>query len=148
MKTVIGIVTMVALAAVVATVIVGSRSFEGIVVDKPYERGLSWDREQTERTESGLKIGINNKTFTVGNNELVIQVTGRGEKPVSDAVLMLTVSRPSTNAYDRIYSLTASKGGIYSASVDLPLYGHWDLRITIARNGQTLLFPQRIFVEQ
>jgi len=148
MKTLIVIVIMVGLAAVVTTVIVGSRSFEGIVVDKPYERGLSWDKEQKERTVSGLNIEIKNKTFTVGENDLIIQVTDREGKPVPDAVLMLTVSRPSTNAYDRTYRLEVAKGGMYSASVALALYGHWDLRITIVRNGQNLLFPQKIFVER
>ena len=148
MKTLIVIVIMVGLAAVVTTVIVGSRSFEGIVVDKPYERGLSWDKEQKERTESGLNIEIKNKTFTVGENDLIIQVTDREGKPVPDAVLMLTVSRPSTNAYDRTYRLEVAKGGMYSASVALALCGHWDLRITIVRNGQNLLFPQKIFVER
>jgi nitrogen fixation protein FixH len=148
MKTLIGIVTMVALAAVLMAVIVGSRSFEGIVVDKPYERGLSWDREQKDRTESGLNVEIKNSIFTVGKNDLLIQVTDREQKPVPDAILMLTVSRPSTNAYDRTYRLTVSKKGMYGASVELPLYGHWDLQITIVRSEQNLLFPQKIFVEQ
>ncbi|HUO75970.1 MAG TPA: FixH family protein [Thermodesulfovibrionales bacterium] len=148
MKILIGIVIMVALAAVVTAVIVGNKSFEGIVVDKPYERGLSWDREQKERTESGLNIEIKNKTFTVGENDLLIQVTDREQKPVPDAILMLTVSRPSSSAYDRTYRFSGGEGGVYSAPVALPLYGHWDLRITIVRNGQNLLFPQKIFVEQ
>lgn len=148
MKTLIGIVIIVVLATVVTTVIVGSRSFEGIVVDKPYERGLTWDREQKAQTESGLDISIKNKTFTVGKNDLVIQVTDREQKPVPDAVLMLMVSRPSTNAYDRTYRLIVSKEGMYSASVELPLYGHWDLQVTIVRNRQTLLFQRKIFAEQ
>ena len=148
MKTLIGIVIIVALAAVVTAVIIGSRSFEGIVVDKPYERGLSWDREQKERTESGLDVAIKNKTFTPGKNDLVIQVTDREQKPVPDAVLILTVSRPSTNAYDRTYRLTGSKKGLYGTSVELPLYGHWDLQITIMRNEQNLLFQRKIFIEQ
>jgi len=148
MKILIGIVIVVVLAAVVTTVIVGSRSFEGIVVDKPYERGLSWDREQKERIESGLDIGIKNRSFTVGKNDLLIQVTDREGRPVPDAVLMLTVSRPSTNAYDRAYRLAGSKKGMYSAPVELPLYGHWDLQITIVRNGQNLPFQREIFVEQ
>ena len=148
MKILIGIVIMVALAAVVTAVIVGSRSFEGIVVDKPYERGLSWDREQKDRIESGLNIGIKNRTFTVGKNNLLILVTDRKGKPVPDAVLMLTVSRPSTNVYDRTYRLGVSKEGIYSAPVELPLYGHWDLQITMMRNGHNLIFQRKIFVKQ
>lgn len=148
MKILIGIIIVVVLAVVVTTVIVGSRSFEGIVVDKPYERGLSWDREQKERTESGLDIGINNKSFTVGKNDLIIQVTGREGKPVSNALLMLTVSRPSTNVYDRTYRLAVSKEGIYSAPIELPFYGHWDLQITMMRNGQNLIFQRKIFVKQ
>ena len=148
MKILIGIVIVVVLAAVVTTVIVGSRSFEGIVVDKPYERGLSWDREQKERIESGLDIGIKNRSFTVGKNDLLIQVTDRERRPVPDAVLMLTVSRPSTNTYDRTYRLAVSKEGTYSAPVELPLYGHWNLQITIVRNGQKLPFQREIVVEQ
>jgi len=148
MKILIGIVIIVALTAVVTAVIIGSRSFEGIVVDKPYERGLSWDREQKERSESGLDIVIKNKIFTVGKNDLVIQVTDREQRPVPDAEPTLTVSRPSTNAYNRIYRLTGSKEGLYGTSVELPLYGHWDLQITIVRNRQTLLFQRKIFVEQ
>jgi nitrogen fixation protein FixH len=148
MKTLIGIVIIVALAAIITTVVVGSRNFEGIVVDKPYERGLSWDREQRERTESGLNIVIQNRTFTVGKNDLLIQVTDREQKPVSDALLILTVSRPSTSAYDRSYRPGVLKEGLYGTSVELPLYGRWELQTTVVRNGQNLLFPQEIFAEQ
>ena len=148
MKTLIGIVTVVALAAVVTAVIIGNRSFEGIVVEKPYERGLSWDREQRERTESGLNVAIKNKTFRVGRNDLVIEVTDGEQKPVLDAELLLTMSRPSTNTYDRTYRLGAGREGGYRAPVELPLYGHWDLQITIVRNGQDLRFLRKIFVER
>jgi nitrogen fixation protein FixH len=126
----------------------GSKSFEGIVVDKPYERGLSWDREQKERAESGLNVSIKNNTLTVGKNALVIQVTDHEQKPARDVELTLTVSRPSTNAYDRTYRPASSKEGLYNVPVELPLYGRWDLQITIMRNRQTLFFQREIFVSQ
>ncbi|HXX53907.1 MAG TPA: FixH family protein [Thermodesulfovibrionales bacterium] len=148
MKILIGVVTALALASVVTVVIVGSGNFEGIVVDKPYERGLSWDAEEKERSESGLNITIKNTAFKVGDNDLVIQVADRDGKAVADAALVLTVSRPSTSAYDRTYRLAVSEEDTYSVPVELPHYGHWDLQITVVRKGQNLFFNRRIFVGQ
>jgi len=148
MKAVIAIVSITALLAVAGAVIVGSRSFEGIVVDKPYEKGLLWDKERKEREKSGLSVKTAPGFFKIGNNSLMVYVTDNRSAPVADANLRITISRPATNKYNSTYELRPDGSGIYSASVDLPLYGYWDAYINVVREGHDITFKEKIFAEK
>jgi nitrogen fixation protein FixH len=43
------IVSVLALAATISALIIGVKSFEGLVVEKPYETGLAWDEMQKQK---------------------------------------------------------------------------------------------------
>lgn len=148
MKVLIILVVIVALSAVIGAVIVGKSSFEGIVVEKPYEQGLLWDREQHKRMNSGLNIEILNKTFRVGENELLIRLVDKDRRPVKAGDVSVLVSRPSTTTCDRRYNAMSSPDNLYRSSVRLPLYGHWDVKVQVALGQNTVTFESKIFAEK
>ena len=43
------IVSVLALAATIGALVIGMKSFEGLVVEKPYETGLAWDEIQKQK---------------------------------------------------------------------------------------------------
>lgn len=148
MRTVIAIVTITALLAVAGAIVVGKRSFDGTVVEKPYDRGLMWDQERRAREESGLAIKIRGSAFKVGDNDLMLSLSDRHSNPVADARVRMTVGRPATNKYNKIYELDAKGDGTYSTVVSLSLYGNWNADISVIRKGQEILFSEKIFAEK
>ncbi|NJD55470.1 MAG: hypothetical protein FIA94_03585 [Nitrospirae bacterium] len=148
MKKLLLLVTLIGIAAVVGAVVVGMSTFDGTVVDNPYEKGLAWDREQTERASSGWSVGIMPPSPSAGRNRLYLTVTDRSGKPLSGKVT-LSVSRPSSKSYDREYGTASTeKPGVYTASVEFPLYGYWDLDVRVTVQERTITFRKSIFALQ
>jgi len=146
-KQLLVLVTFIGMAAVIGAIVVGKSTFDGTVVDNPYEKGLVWDAEQKERESSGWRVDMQPPSPTVGRNELHIHVRDRAGKPLASEV-MLTVSRPSSKRYDRQYTALLTEKGSYAVQVDLPLYGYWDLVIRVTAQNKTILFHRTVFAEQ
>ena len=147
MKKLLVLVSIIGIAAVIGAIVVGTSTFDGTVVEKPYEKGLAWDAEQNERISSGWTVGILPLSPRVGMNDLHVIVTDETGKPLA-AEVVLIVSRPSSKAYDREYRTDRDKKGSYDAPIDLPLYGYWDLDIRVTAGGKIISFRRRLFAEQ
>lgn len=148
MKALIALVTLIALSAVIAAIVIGSRSFEGIVTEKPYEKGLSWDRTKDEKKSLGWDVEIPEKRFTVGKNTLIFSILDKKGEPLEGASISVTVSRPSTTAYDRTYKGERLDDGSSRAVVDFPLYGYWDLKIQVVKDQVNVIYTKNIFAEK
>jgi len=144
-RALIVLVIIIGLAAVAGSLIVGSRTFDGKVTERPYETGLAWDRLQKEKEASGLSFSLKNKEYTLGENEVIFAVLDREGKPFTGVVRSLVVSRPATASYDRTYPLASPQHGLYRLPVHLPLPGYWDLKAQILHQGRELLFEERIY---
>ena len=147
MKMVLLIVSVIGLAAVIGAIVVGRNTFEGTVVDMPYERGLSYDAVQKERETAGWVVDIVDPSPVVGRNELIISVTDRNGKPLSDAEVSLTISRPSSAAYDRTYTAVRKQEGQFRAKIELPFYGYWDVKVIVTAEGRNIPFERILFAE-
>jgi nitrogen fixation protein FixH len=141
------LISILVVAITVGTIIAGIRSFDGIVVEKPYEEGLEWDRIQKQKKRLGWTVNVRKDGFRVGRNELSLVVADKAGKPLPDARVSVKVTRPSTASYDRSYRTTLLPGGAYGASIDLPLQGHWSMIITIQQNSQETVFRRDIFAD-
>lgn len=148
MKLSLIIVSIIGLSAVVGAVVFGIRTFDGTVVDKPYERGLSYDAIHHEKDASGWKLDILNQSFTTGKNDILISVTDRNGKPLTDVELALSISRPSSTAFDKTYKAAKTEKGQFIAEADLPLYGYWNTRVKVTNKGRSILFEKTIFADQ
>ncbi len=144
MKKLLLLVTFIGMAAVIGAIVAGKYTFDGTVVDNPYEKGLLWDAEQKERESSGWNIDIQPPSPAVGWNEMGIHVRDRTGKSLA-AEVMLTVSRPSSKGFDRQYRALLTEKGSYAVQVDLPLYGYWDLDIRVTAEDKTILFHRTVF---
>ena len=145
MKALLITVVFIGIAAVAGTIIVGMSTFDGTVVDKPYEQGLAYDAMQKEREASGWNVDILNPSFSVGRNDLLISVTDRDGRHLTNIGISLTISRPSSAAYDRTYKTVQTEDGQFKAETDLPLYGYWDARIQVTSKEKHITFERQIF---
>lgn len=139
---------VLALAATIGAIVVGSRSFEGTVVDKPYETGLAWDEARRNRESLGWSVVLQETTYQTGTNDLIVMVRDKNGFPLSDAVVSVAVSRPSTRAFDRTYRAAARPDGRYRAAIDLPLYGNWEVTIEVSRMNDRAGFNKIISAKQ
>ncbi|MDA8082505.1 MAG: FixH family protein [Nitrospiraceae bacterium] len=146
MKALIVFVTAVALTAVIGAIVIGSRSFEGIVTKHPYETGIAWDRTRHERIESGWGVRINGESIHTGDVSLPITVTDRENHALTGAAVTVTLSRPASAAYDATYAAVESVPGIYTAAARFPLYGYWDVKITVSHDKKRVSFDKRLYI--
>ena len=148
MKTIIIVVVLLGLSAVAGSIIVGSRYFDGIVVDKPYETGLSWDRTRHENADAGWNLNIMNATFRMGNSDIVMSVFDKNGNILEGADISVSVSRPSSKDYDKTYRAVQTGKGQYKASVQFPLYGYWDMKMSILKEGRRVTVEKRVFADK
>jgi nitrogen fixation protein FixH len=149
MKSLIGTVVIVGLAAVIGAVVVGVRSFDGTVTAKPYEEGLAWDEVRKEKAELGWSVKLDNTALKIGDNDLRFTLLDKQGTPlVLPSAVSLTLSRPSTDAYDKKIDVEKLSRGLYRASVNFPLYGGWDIKIYLIDNEKKIEFKERVFVER
>lgn len=148
MKTVIAFVTVAAIAAVVGAIVVGSRSFEGIVTEKPYETGMAWDRTHHEKMEAGWEASVPEEGFYTGDAVIPVILADRQGKPLAGASVVVLLSRPHTTARDRTYQAASERAGLYTVSVSFPEYGYWDIKIGVSRDKKNVSFDKRIFVKR
>jgi nitrogen fixation protein FixH len=139
---------VLALAATIGAIVVGSRSFEGTVVDKSYETGLQWDEARRNRESLGWSAVVQEATYKTGKNDLIVILRDKNGAPLSDAVASVAVSRPSTRAFDRTYHTVLQPNGRYRAEIDLPLYGNWEVTIDVSRKNDHTTFNKIISVNR
>lgn len=140
------ITVMIGIAVVVATIVVGSRTFEGTVVRDPYETGLQWDAVRKARQESGWIAQVMPRDLPAGRSELIIDARDRQGQPLQKASVTVALSRPETVAYDRTYTAVYREPGVFTMIVDLPKPGRWEVRITIAQDSHAVVFDDAVNV--
>jgi len=148
MRTVIIIISIIALAATIGTIAVGMKIFDGTVVENPYEAGLAWDETHQNKAALGWDLKLRNGLFRTGRNELSLEALDRNGRQLKNAVVSVTTSRPSTRAFDKTYPAVRTANGGFQAHVDLPLFGSWDLSIEVSRDKDHCRFNNRIYAEQ
>lgn len=148
MRILIIVIIITALAATIGAIVVGRQSFEGLVVEKPYETGLTWDESRQKQASLGWTVSVQGAPFKTGKNELIVNILDKNGSPITDAIITVTVSRPSTQAYDKAYRTVRQADDRYHASISLQLYGNWDLIIDVSRNNDHSTFKEAIFAER
>jgi nitrogen fixation protein FixH len=146
MKTLIAVVSALGLGAVVGAVVVGTRSFEGTVVDHPYEHGLSWDRDHARRRDSGLKVRLRNTTFPSGPGRAAFTISGAAAGRLGDRDVSVRVRRPETAEHQQVTPARRRPDGSWEAAVHLPVTGRWELAVIVAQADGDIEFPAAITV--
>lgn len=148
MRILIIVISITALAATLGAIVVGRQSFEGLVVEKPYETGLKWDESRQKQTNLGWTVSVQGAPFKTGKNELAVNIIDNSGSLITDAIITVTVSRPSTGAYDKTYRTVRQADGRYHAFIGLQLYGNWDVIIDVSRDNDRAIFKEAIFAER
>ncbi|RJR20261.1 MAG: hypothetical protein C4581_03515 [Nitrospiraceae bacterium] len=147
MKILIAIVVIIGLFAVVGAIIIGVKSFDGIVTEHPYEKGLMWDEIRHKENELGWTVDVRMRKSFAGDNEVEISVLDRNKRPLTVSKMDLHISRPTAATFDRYFDIIPLGDGVFLSRPDFPLSGYWDIRINVSSGEDALLFEKRVFVK-
>ena len=145
MKLTLIIVTLIGIVAVVGAIVMGTMSFDGVVVEHPYERGLEWDRENALREASGLDVRVLSSEPPKGEASIEFLVRHK-DGAAYEGPVGLVLTRPETSALDRSYTTSALGKGRFVAKVEFPREGAWDLMVSLSSVGNTVVFTRRVNV--
>ncbi|MBI5741682.1 MAG: FixH family protein [Nitrospirae bacterium] len=148
MKTLIITVSIFALSAVVGAIVVGVNVFDGVVVEKPYETGLEWDRIQNEQADSGALndkglhavFDINPKPVRAMSELVFSMYLEESGRPVTDADITLDLTMPGMFMGINRPVLKHVKDGRYEGKGVIPACPHggkqWKAEVNIERGGK------------
>lgn len=148
MKTLITIVIIAGLAAVAGAIFVGVKSFDGVVTEHPYEKGLLWDETERKKEELGWRIEFQDGQFITGENDVLISVLDDNDMPVTLTEVALRISRPAITKFDRYFDIIQVKDGVYSARMNFPLFGYWNVGMNVSNEEDTLFLERKVYVHR
>jgi nitrogen fixation protein FixH len=148
MKVLILAITILVLAAIAATVIVGVKSYDGVVTEHPYAEGLKWSEERKQKAELGWKVEILNKELTTGRNELRVRVKNRRGQDQTGRLLSLLRTRSFTSRYDKDYDLHGAPKDPLRVPLEFPLSGRWVLKFRMRTPLGEEVFEKKVFVKR
>lgn len=132
------LVSIFAIGATVGTIVIGTKTFDGTVTEKPYETGLNWDKDQQDAARLGWSVQITPTALKLGMNKASLTLTDRNGMAMPAATVSLKLTRRETNKYDRTLPLNKMPDGAYAFDLDLPLPGVWQLTSTIQQGAEQM----------
>ncbi len=139
MKLLIITIVFIGIAVVVGTIFIGAKTFDGTVVDMPYERGINYDK--TQRALKDFSVVSENQVLLRGDNQFVFSIKPNTERPLKIDSAAVTITKPSTNRFDWTYEAKPQPEGKYIALIKLPDHGRWEIRVSFMVDNQLLTYP-------
>lgn len=121
-------------------------SYSGLVVARPYERGLAYneilalDRAQAARGwQAAIALRPSEDGAASGGGgpvTVAIELSDAQGRPLDGLRVHARLVRPTASGYDRETALAPLGEGRYAATLSLPLPGQWDVYLSAGRPGE------------
>ncbi|WP_242343879.1 FixH family protein [Anaeromyxobacter terrae] len=134
------------IGAVVGTVWIGSNVKEETIVADPYEEGLRYDAERHARAALGWDVALPAPPASPGELTLPFAVADGQGRPVTGAVIAVSVARLDTSRGVATVAARPDGAGRYAAEVDLPAAGPWLLRFDVRRGDDRVRIEKVVHV--
>lgn len=127
-------------------------TWQGLVVEKPYEKGLAYNRalaREEAATQLGwnLELGFIARGEAPGMGEVVARLRDPEGRALAGLQLDAVIERP-VEPLPAIPVVLAYRGdGRYAGMVELPQPGQWDVTLTARADGHEYVTRRRIFVK-
>lgn len=109
-------------------------SFDGIVEDNYYEKGLNYNDvvQQGKRLGWRIELSFTDDLKTAVPNKAKVVIFGPKGEPIGGAKVNIAMSRPATSKLDSSFELVPS-GCAYHGTVSLPVSGFWDMKVVVEK---------------
>lgn len=121
------------------------RTFPGLSVDAPFQRGVHYNRVLAEAERQAALGWQITAMFARDGAELVIDALDRNGHALGDLGIAVRVSRPVEAMPDLPVALRYAGAGRYVGTVELPKSGQWDVHIdAVAKSGERVQTTRRL----
>ncbi len=141
-----GVVLVVNVTLLVAAL----HTWTGLETTDAYERGLAYNRALAAAAKQealGWQVTFNFTREADRRGLIEVGLEDRFGNFLQKAEVTARFVRPTQEGYDRTVTVEHQYGARYSAEVELPLAGQWEVRLSAAEGGQQYQLAKRIFVE-
>ncbi len=125
-------------------------SWTGLVVDKPYERGLKYDQVlQDAAAQKALGWSVDGKFEALGQNRgrIYVVVRDKSGRPISGLNVTGILHRPTLAGFDKEIALSAKDEG-YGVEFVAAKAGQWDLKLeAVNAAGERHRYEQRLWLK-
>ncbi len=118
----------------------------GVVTEQAYQKGLDYNETVSAAAEQDA-LGWQSTINYSESGMLSFTLVNASETPVSGAQVVAEFIRPTHNGADFSVELIASSDGSYTAPVDFPLKGVWDVRVFAEWNQQSYQQGERLIIK-
>ncbi len=142
---------LVVVAANAIMIGIGIVTWPGLETENAYQRGLVYNRalEALEAQAAlGWQVGFDFTQDGERQGTLTVTLEDRFGNLLQQADVRAEFVRPTHAGSDFALDLEHEYGGRYTARVELPLAGQWDVYVTATDRGRTFRLHRRIFVQQ
>jgi hypothetical protein len=115
-----------------------------LVLGMVFMAGTALARDYTVQKKAGdytVDITMDRNPPVVGTNNIVIAVTGKEGKGVTDAKVLVTASMPAMPGMPAMENKADAilDSGKYKAKIDLSMGGSWNMSVRITQGGKTAI---------
>jgi len=127
------------------------KTFTGLMVPKPFERGVAYNRVlEAQHRQDALGWTFTATFDVVGeglDGRLALVARGAAGQPLDGLALEGVLARPVEAMAPVPLYFTAEGNGRYAARVDVPKPGQWDLKVTARRGDDSYILIERLFLK-
>jgi len=121
----------------------------GLDTRDAYRKGIHYNDQiaaAEAQKRSGWTVRLRHRPATLRGDRIDVAVSWP-DRDLPPAAVAALISRPVTNVHDRKIILTKSAENIYTAPVELPEAGQWNVTILVSRpDGPIYQHRQKIFI--
>lgn len=118
----------------------------GVVTDHAYQRGLDYN-DTVAAANKQENLGWETSLDLVANSTLMLSLKDDSAAPINGARVYAEVMRPTQDGFDFEVPLEPSGAGEYSAPVDFPMVGQWDVRVFVEWKQEQYQLNKRLVVK-
>ncbi|MDH3316040.1 MAG: FixH family protein [Gammaproteobacteria bacterium] len=116
----------------IAMLVLAAASYDGLVVDDYYKRGLEINRD-LERDRAAASLGLSaGVVFDASNQTIRVGLISGNSRALLPDRLTLRLVHPTRSGLDQIVDLRLAGGGRYSGTLAGLESGHWHLQLETA----------------
>ncbi len=143
----LGLVIVVGLGSVAATLWIGTGLREEAVADASHEHGLRYDRERALAAPLGLRATFDREGLRPGAAPLRFTLRDKDGAPVEGATIEVAITRPAGGGGHAAVRAVPIGDGRYRADLGFAAPGFWDVRMDVTGRGLEAGLVQQVRVE-
>lgn len=132
----------------VGSAVYASKTFDGAIANS-YKKGMEYPKDMARLKEKGWSFAVLNPQIKAGAPaEIGLLITDKTGQPVTGAHVELEISRLTMPETLPVQEALEGEGGRYAASVQLPVYGHWQVQARVSLAGDTVQHLFKIYADE